>query len=194
MIWFSASCTWTNLPNSVGLLALPLRMISVCGSNTLTILPGKCVIPWKIRALVCFTTCRSLGHEFQGFRHLPHPLAATRCKMLHFLHHALGLIQNLSRHAQKFGVLFPLALLSLRPWLAGRQRNRHHSFLDCAHAVAHLLAQPAGLRLDLLHRARQDPCTVADQAAVSGIVNVRFHHRRIHPHPSSFRSEEHTSE
>jgi Hsp20/alpha crystallin family len=29
MIWFSASCNFTILPNSVGLLALPLRMISV---------------------------------------------------------------------------------------------------------------------------------------------------------------------
>src|SRR5271166_4133198 len=36
MIWFSASCSFTALPNSVGLLALPLRMISVDGSNRLT--------------------------------------------------------------------------------------------------------------------------------------------------------------
>src|SRR2546426_645463 len=186
MIWFSASCTWTNLPNSVGLLTLPLRMISVCGSNTLTILPGKCVIPWKIRALVCFTTCRIRSAMSSNVSVTSAPLAATRCKMLHFLHHALGLIQILPRHAQKFGVWFPLSLLSLRPWLAGRQRNRHHSFLHCAHAVANLFAQPAGLHLDLLHRARQDPCTVAEQAAVSGIVNVRFHDGRIHPHPSSF--------
>src|SRR2546422_10972201 len=143
MIWFSASCTWTSLPNAVGLLGLPLRMISVCGSIAHD-------LAWKTRDSLedpglglLHHLPHSLGHEFQCFRHLPHPLAATRCKMLHLLHHALGLIQNLSRHAQKFGVLFPLSLLSLRPWLAGRQRNRHHSFLHCTHAVANLLAQPA---------------------------------------------------
>src|SRR2546425_11629505 len=98
MIWFSASCTWTNLPNSVGLLALPLRMISVCGSI------GD-DLAWKTRDSLedpglglLHHLPHSLGHEFQCFRHLPHPLAATRCKMLHLLHHALGLIQNLHRY------------------------------------------------------------------------------------------------
>src|SRR2546426_391859 len=98
MIWFSASCTWTNLPNSVGLLALPLRMISVCGSIAHD-------LAWKTRDSLedpglglLHHLPHSLGHEFQCFRHLPHPLAATRCKMLHLLHHALGLIQNLHRY------------------------------------------------------------------------------------------------
>jgi hypothetical protein len=36
MIWFSASCTSTSLPNSVGLLAFPLRKISVWGSNRIS--------------------------------------------------------------------------------------------------------------------------------------------------------------
>src|SRR5260370_28128752 len=39
-IWFSASCSFTILPNSVGLPAFPLRMTSVDGSNRLTILPS----------------------------------------------------------------------------------------------------------------------------------------------------------
>src|SRR5260370_31202650 len=39
-IWFSASWILTSLPNSLGLLAFPLRIISVCGSNTLTIFSG----------------------------------------------------------------------------------------------------------------------------------------------------------
>ena len=34
-IWFSASCNFTILPNSLGLPALPLRMTSVDGSNRL---------------------------------------------------------------------------------------------------------------------------------------------------------------
>jgi len=40
----------TILPNSVGLLALPLRMTSVDGSKMLTILPSAWVSPTKIRA------------------------------------------------------------------------------------------------------------------------------------------------
>src|SRR5216683_6701339 len=40
-----ASASWiiTRRPNSVGLASLPLRMISVWGSNTLTTLSGKWV-------------------------------------------------------------------------------------------------------------------------------------------------------
>src|SRR5271168_3609843 len=49
MIWFSASCSFTNLPNSVGLLALPLRITSADGSNRLTILPSLRLSPWKDR-------------------------------------------------------------------------------------------------------------------------------------------------
>jgi hypothetical protein len=45
MIWFSASCSFTSLPNSVGLLALPLRITSAEGSNKLTILPSLWLSP-----------------------------------------------------------------------------------------------------------------------------------------------------
>src|SRR5215470_15587815 len=61
MIWFSASCNFTILPNSVGLLALPLRMISVDGSNRLTSLPSLRVLPRKMRVLVCFITRLTSG-------------------------------------------------------------------------------------------------------------------------------------
>ena len=40
LIWFSASCNFTILPNSLGLPALPLRMTSVDGSNRLRCLPS----------------------------------------------------------------------------------------------------------------------------------------------------------
>src|SRR3954462_4840858 len=48
MIWFSASCSFTILPNSFGLPALPLRMTSVDGSNRLSSLPSLRVLPRKI--------------------------------------------------------------------------------------------------------------------------------------------------
>src|SRR6516225_8279451 len=62
-IWFSASCSLTILPNSVGLPALPLRMTSVVGSNKLTILPWAWVSPAKTRALVWRMTCCTSGNQ-----------------------------------------------------------------------------------------------------------------------------------
>ena len=49
MIWFSASWSLISLPNSVGLPALPFRMISVEGSNRLTSLPWLCLSQPKAR-------------------------------------------------------------------------------------------------------------------------------------------------
>src|SRR5262245_53845939 len=41
----SASWIFTSRPNSVGLFSFPLRMMSVCGSNRLTTLPGVMRVP-----------------------------------------------------------------------------------------------------------------------------------------------------
>src|SRR5215468_6196291 len=57
MIWFSASCSFTILPNSLGLPALPLRMTLLDGSNRVRSLPSLRVLPRKMRALVCVITC-----------------------------------------------------------------------------------------------------------------------------------------
>src|SRR5260370_22109561 len=46
-----------HLAELVGLAGLPLRMISVDGSNRLRSLPSLRVLPRKMRALVCFITC-----------------------------------------------------------------------------------------------------------------------------------------
>src|SRR5438094_6193221 len=61
MIGCSASWIFTSLPNSVGLLALPLRMISVLGSKRLTSFPATRVSPSSTRALVCRITCWTRG-------------------------------------------------------------------------------------------------------------------------------------
>src|SRR2546422_380698 len=61
MICCSASWMFTSLPNSVGLLALPLRMISVLGSKMLTSFPSTRVPPPSTRALVCCITCWRRG-------------------------------------------------------------------------------------------------------------------------------------
>src|SRR5437773_2132160 len=54
---------------------------------------------------------------------------------------------------------------------------------DRAHAVAQLRSRSPRQLRDLLHRARQCSCAIAQQTAVRGVVNVSFHHRRIHPQP-----------
>ena len=77
-IWFSASCSLTILPNSVGLPALPLRMISVDGSNRLRSLPSTCVSPPKMRARVCFITCRTRGTISSSLS-----TQALQCELLH---------------------------------------------------------------------------------------------------------------
>src|SRR5207302_10592537 len=61
MIWFSASCTTTSLPNSLGLFALPLRITSVCVSNTLSNFPSALVLPRSTRSRVWRSTCRTRG-------------------------------------------------------------------------------------------------------------------------------------
>src|SRR5215472_4563101 len=43
MNWASASWIFTSFPNSVGFVALPLRMASVWGSKTLSTLSGYCL-------------------------------------------------------------------------------------------------------------------------------------------------------
>ena len=67
MIWFSVSCICTSLPNSVGLLALPLRIISLCGSKQTHDLA------WQLR--------HSIEHAGLGLlHHLPHQAAISdRC-------------------------------------------------------------------------------------------------------------------
>src|SRR5262249_29186391 len=49
-------------------LALPLRMTSVDGSNKLRSLSSLCVLPRKMRALVCFITCRTREEEMRQDR------------------------------------------------------------------------------------------------------------------------------
>src|SRR6202158_1822682 len=61
MIWFSASCTTTSLPNSLGLFALPLRITSVCVSNTLSSFPSAWVLPRSTRSRVWRSTCWTRG-------------------------------------------------------------------------------------------------------------------------------------
>src|ERR1700756_5376980 len=66
-IWFSASCSLTILPNSVGLPALPLRMTSVVGSNRLTILPSAWVSPAKTREMQVEGGVDGAGDGLRGF-------------------------------------------------------------------------------------------------------------------------------
>src|ERR1700733_14553114 len=99
MIWFSASCNFTILPNSLGLPALPLRITSVEGSNRLRSLPSLRVLPRKMRALVCFITCLTRALQRQVLQHARRPLPALGDllgKALFLPHHSARCIQQLA--------------------------------------------------------------------------------------------------
>src|SRR6187399_493675 len=101
IIWFSASWILTILPNSVGLLALPLRMTSLCGSNMLSTLSGTFVSPPKIRALVWRMTCL-VRSAIVVIWHTSNRtlLLLGLAPLAHLLGDTLGLIHHPPRHRQ----------------------------------------------------------------------------------------------
>src|ERR1700723_2188230 len=112
MIWFSASCNFTILPNSLGLPALPLRMTSVDGSNKLRSFSSLRVLPRKIRA-------RLLHHLPDARRHLieflaqalQHQLLQGIRRALHSLGNLLGEAPRLSDHPARRIQQLAIALL-----------------------------------------------------------------------------------
>src|SRR6188474_2037424 len=82
MIWFSASCSFTILPNSFGLPALPLRITSVEGSNRLRSLPS-------LACVAAEDACPGLSHH----------LLDAQCHLIEFLAQALQhkLLQDVLR-------------------------------------------------------------------------------------------------
>jgi hypothetical protein len=76
--------------------------------------------------------------------------------------------------------------------MCGCQGARHPADLQqpelyAPAAVAQLGSDRARDLCDLLHHAGQHPNPVSQQGAVGRMVNVGFHHRRVHAHPSSGR-------
>src|SRR5271166_257567 len=151
-IWFSASCSLTILPNSLGLAALPLRMISVDGSNRLRSLPSARVSPPKMRARACFITCRTRG----AVRPLD-PVSDLTGEPLRLTDHPAG-------RGEQSAVALPKPRLALRSLGACRPRNIEHAQFDAPAAVAKPRADLAGDGGDLLHRPDQHPYAVPEQA------------------------------
>ena len=86
MIWLSASRTLTTLPNSVGLLALPLRLISAVGSKMLTSFPATCVSPPNTRSL----PDHLLDPRHHGVQLFAQSLQRRLPDLIHRLLHPLG--------------------------------------------------------------------------------------------------------
>src|ERR1700716_3157931 len=110
----SASCSFTILPNSFGLPALPLRMISVDGSNTLRILPSACVSPRKTRALVCFITCLTSGTIASSSWRKPSSASCCRTFLARFVPPAISL-EPLCLSYHSAGRIEQLAIGSMEP-------------------------------------------------------------------------------
>src|SRR5271166_4026152 len=196
MIWFSASCNCTSLPNSLGLPAFPLRMISVCGSNKLTSFPGNWVKPSKTRALVCRTTRRTCSAMVSSRSPSSRtPLrrrggrASTSCNTRRESWRICRVTRSSCRYSF-FALQFPF-----RSFVTEGLSDGDHPLGHRAHPVAHFLPETARLRFDLFHGPRQHPRAIVQQAAVGGIVDVAFHYRGTHPqfappnHPALWKVE-----
>ena len=72
-----------------------------------------------------------------------------------------------------------------RPFGACDPSDLKQPQLHAPASVAQLRSDDARDRGDLLHRADQHPDPVSQQRAVGRMVDVRLHHRRIHPHSAS---------
>src|SRR4051812_4250579 len=160
MISFSASCSFTILPNSFGLPALPLRMTSVDGSNRLSSLPSLRVLPRKMRALVCFMTCLTRGIIRSSSWRRP---SSANCSKngLRALHSPAGLLGEpfrLADHAARRVQQARVALLQLvmieRTLGSCHPSDLQQPQLHTSAAIAQLRAERTRNLRDLSHDAR----------------------------------------
>src|SRR5438094_4171987 len=133
-----------------------------------------------------------LSHARQhGFQIFPQPLQNQFLLVVFSAFHtagdllpeALRLVDYLASRGQQLSVALFQPFLNLRPLAAAGPCNLHHPMPDRAHAVAQLRSRSPRQLRDLLHRARQYSCAIAHLTAVRGVVDLSFHHRRIHPQP-----------
>src|SRR6266850_447984 len=185
MIWFSASCNSTSLPNSLGLPDFPLRMISVCGSNRRTSLSGNWVRPANTRALVCLTTRRTCSATVSNCS--PSPRTPRR--------RGAGRVST-SCNPRRESLRICRVNRSCCPY--SRWRFSSPSVPLCRKASPMAITFLVTLRIRLrtfrfrpptfcsicFMVPRQPPRPIVQQSTVGRVVNVTLHHRRVHPHLS----------
>ncbi len=126
-------------------------------------------------------------HAFQLFldslqRGLLQHIGGTFHSFRNVLDKALRLPHHSHSRCQQFLVQTLHPLLSLLAFAAAGARNLHHAQLNTARPVAQLRPHFAGHFRGPLHQTRQHTHPVSQQATVGRIVNVGFHHGRIHAH------------
>src|SRR5271157_231174 len=99
MIWCSASCNCTSLPNSLGLPALSLADdlgVRLKQADQLSRKLGHAVEDSRLG--LPHHPAHSLGHGLQPFAQLAHPPAAAGRQSFDLLQHTARIVENLSRH------------------------------------------------------------------------------------------------
>src|ERR1039458_3674768 len=185
MIWFSASWIFIILPNSVGLLALPLRMTSVLGSKMLTSFSDTCVSPPKIRAQACRITCSALGIIVSSSLRRPSRAACWKTSEDFLTPEAISREKRFAcpttRETDASNLPYPCCNFSLPapPLAACGPSNLQNPVLHAPAAVPQFGPYVSSDGGDPLHRARQNTHAVAQQTAVGRIVDVGFNDGRI---------------
>src|SRR5207247_1573387 len=75
-------------------------------------------------------------------------------------------------------------LLAFLAFPSGRFPDFDQAMRHASHPVARLRSDSSDLLFDPFHRTRQHTHAVSQQAAVSRVVDVGLHHRRVHSHLS----------
>src|SRR5215471_3861662 len=192
-IWFSASCSLTILPSSVGLPAWPLRITSVDGSNRLTILPGAWVSPAKMRALVCRITGCTSGTWCSSSRRSPSRTICPSMSAACLTPLPTSAAKRLACPTTRLVVCSKLPPVGARQlWTAVtalgtcRAGDLQGPQFDAAAAIAQFHADITDNLGDRLHRAGQYPHPVVQQAAIGGIVDVGLDHGGVDAPASAF--------
>jgi hypothetical protein len=145
----------TILPNSVGLLALPLRITSVDVSNTLRILPATCVSPPKARALVWLTTFPNVSVMPSISRFRPSKAACFQTSEARFTplaispEKALDLSHYPARGFQQFTIHGLDSLFALFPVRPAGSRDLRYAALHTSHTVPQFGSHVAAIAVTL---------------------------------------------
>ena len=122
----------------------------------------------------------------QLFARPPSPPLLSRGHLVYFRHHAFGVVQNLARVTQQLLILLLSLCLPFRSLCAGSpSQSQSRACSRFASGSALCASVCPRLLFDLLHRSRQHARPVSQQAGIGWVMDVGFHHRRVHTHFAS---------
>src|SRR5207253_2174215 len=130
-------------------------------------------------------------HDFQFLLEtvqggLLHYIGGALHLLSNFLGEALGLPDHSAGRVHQLLISFLQSLFTLLAFAACCPRNLQNPELHAAAAIAQLGADVTSNICNLLHRADQHSHSIAQQAAVSRVMDIRLNYRCVHPHLAAF--------